>query len=110
MENYVYEIADKNILNPNFSSNWLKINTHKNQKAKSVLIKGKPLSISNREFQCVKLLAHGKRIKEIARFLKISHRTVECYLELLKGKTDCDYHEKLVDFYWTYLEPKIIDI
>ncbi len=109
MESYV-SISDENIFNSNFSSNLLKINTPKNQKTKSFVIKGKTISISNREFQCIKLLAHGKRAKEIARYLKISHRTVECYLEFLREKTDCDYHEKLVDFYWTFLEPKIIDI
>ena len=83
---------------------------NKNTDKKCFLVNGQTIYISKREFQCLKLLAHGKRIKEIARRLKISHRTVPCHLELFKRKTGCDNHEKLVDFYWTYLEPKVIDI
>lgn len=72
--------------------------------------KGQIISLSNREFQCVKLLAHGKRVKEIARYLDISHRTVEHYLMLVREKTACNYHEQLVDFYWVYVEQKSLDI
>lgn len=107
MEGYVYNNSYKNILNPYF--NYYLFVNKKNPKTRFVLMNDKTISISNREFQCVKLLAHGKRVKGIVRCLNISHRTVESYLDLLKEKTICQYHEKLIDFYWTYLEPKNIE-
>ncbi len=110
MQHYAYEAPVQNILSLNPSVDLMKNKINKGKKIRIVLTDGRAASISNREFQCIKLLAHGRRIKEIARCLEISHRTVEYYLSLLKEKINCYEHEQLVDFYWTHLEPKIIDI
>lgn len=109
MQKYNYESSYENIVHVSACTYLIK-ESHSGKKIRYISINGKSISISNREFQCVKLLAHGRRVKEIAKSLEISNRTVECYLSLLKDKAACSCHEQLVDFYWTYLEPKIIEI
>lgn len=71
-----------------------------------VKIKEETFTVSQREFQCLRLLAHGKRTKGIANFLGISRRTVESYLLILKRKTGASFHGSLADFYWNYFEEK----
>ncbi len=66
--------------------------------------------LSNREYQCIKLLAHGKRLKEIANVLDLSVRTVEYYISNAKVKTGCLSHTLLVDYYWRYYERKEINL
>jgi len=41
---------------------------------------GKDSTVTPREYECLALMAHGKRIKEISLLLKISARTVDTYL------------------------------
>jgi DNA-binding NarL/FixJ family response regulator len=65
-----------------------------------VLVETDRITLSNREFQCLELLAHGKRIKEIARDLQLSPRTIEDYMETLKEKTRGYVRGSLADFYW----------
>lgn len=43
--------------------------------------------LSKRQTECVKLVSYGKSIKEVARLLKISPRTVETFLGSVKCKT-----------------------
>lgn len=43
--------------------------------------------LSKRQSECVKLVSYGKSVKEVARLLKISPRTVETFLEIVKWKT-----------------------
>lgn len=108
MQKFPSESSYEDIICRNTYTNIIKASSRK--KTRIVQVNDKTISISNREFQCVKLLSHGRRIKEIAKYLEISNRTVESYLSLLKEKAACYCHEQLVDFYWTYLEPKIIEI
>jgi DNA-binding CsgD family transcriptional regulator len=42
-----------------------------------------------REEQCLMQLIRGKSAKEVGKVLKISHRTVESYLESIKQKLGC---------------------
>lgn len=91
-------------------NNKIIITNSEHQKISMLIINGKNLFLSNREYQCLKLLAHGKRTKDIARLLEISSRTVEGYLNILKRKLETCYHSYPVEFYWSYVEPKIITI
>ena len=112
MQNYICESSYAVTVNSEYDNHNLikKTNGNRNEGTKFVAKRGQTISLSNREFQCVKLLAHGRRVKEIARYLEISHRTVEHYLMLVKEKTECNYHEQLIDFYWVYVEPKSLNI
>lgn len=47
------------------------------------------IKFSNRQAQCINLLACGMSIKEIAKTAKLSPRTVEAYLEAIKNKLGC---------------------
>lgn len=49
--------------------------------------KGSRISLSSREWECLKLLADGLRAKEVAAHLGISHRTVESYYINIRKKT-----------------------
>ncbi|MCH9770173.1 MAG: helix-turn-helix transcriptional regulator [Gammaproteobacteria bacterium] len=55
------------------------------------------LKLTKRESECLFLLIRGKTTKEIARFLSISHRTVECYLEQIKSKLDVSTRFELIN-------------
>jgi FixJ family two-component response regulator len=67
---------------------------------KSIVIDGNQIFLSYREFQCLELLAHGKRTKEIARYLQISVRTVEGYVQIIKQKAMPVFRGAIVDLYW----------
>lgn len=60
----------------------------------------KEFAITRREYQCLDHLAHGKKIKEIARLLDISARTVESHLISLKQKIGIDNLSEAIDIYW----------
>ena len=55
--------------------------------------------ISKREFECLYLLAIGKQCKEIAQILDISPRTVECYINSLKTKTNLMTTAKIIKIF-----------
>lgn len=61
--------------------------------------KKEKVKLSKREKECLALLAHGKKIKEIAHILVLSPRTVEHYFNLLKLKLDLN-KSQLIDYYW----------
>ncbi len=52
----------------------------------SVTIRGKDISLSKREWECIKYILHGLRAKDIAFKLNISYRTVEEYINHAKQK------------------------
>lgn len=58
------------------------------------------VSVSRREYQCLSLLAHGEKFKEIARSLKLSDRTVETHLVNLKHKLSIDSLGQAIEIYW----------
>ncbi len=81
---------------------WLDDNNQKNKKRRSEILRTIPTGryfLSNelynvyftqREAQCVHYLACGKRPKDIARILRISHRTVEGHINNVKNKLNCN--------------------
>ncbi len=76
--------------------------THLQFFKKTINIDGNLISLSGREFQCLGLLAHGKRVKEVARCLEISARTVESYVKSIKHKVGNSFRGAIPDLYWTY--------
>ena len=60
-----------------------------------MMIKG----LSERELQCLCLLARGYTMKESAQELKLSPRTVESYLDNIKTKLNMDRFQ-LIKLYW----------
>jgi DNA-binding CsgD family transcriptional regulator len=59
----------------------------RNQNKYPLAIKNKIISITSREYICLKNLLNGKTAKETAQEMNISYRTVESYLENIKEKT-----------------------
>lgn len=52
--------------------------------------------LSTREAECLAYLYDGLNPKDIAKELKISHRTIEGYIEQIKHKMDCKYKNELL--------------
>ena len=48
-----------------------------------------PSPLTSRELDVVKLVADGKTYKEIAQILGLSFKTVDCYSQRIKLKTQC---------------------
>lgn len=62
-------------------------------------IKWQGKNISGRERDCLKSLLRGKTVKETAKLLNISNRTVEEYLNRLKQKVGCQYNRELIGLF-----------
>nr|MCH9753299.1 helix-turn-helix transcriptional regulator [Alphaproteobacteria bacterium] len=60
---------------------------------------GQSINLSNREAQCMRLIASGKTAKEIAVILDISPRTAEHHINNLKYKTSLRTRSELVGSY-----------
>ncbi len=71
--------------------------THQNLKNYQCDSYDKNLKLTPRETECLFLLIRGKSAKEIARFLKISPRTVEVYIENIKLKMNISSRSQIVD-------------
>ncbi|MBY0500647.1 MAG: helix-turn-helix transcriptional regulator [Alphaproteobacteria bacterium] len=56
-------------------------------------------SISRRQAECIHHLAHGKSIKEIAKLLNLSPRTVESYIAIIKTKIGGSTKLDLLNFF-----------
>ena len=52
--------------------------------------------LTEREKQCLFYVFLGMTAKQIARYMSISPRTVEEYIEKIKIKYDCDYKQQLI--------------
>lgn len=65
------------------------------------------INLSKREIECLLLLSRGKKIKEIARYLGISPRTVESYLENLKCKLNVYTRSELIDLYYANIKDEL---
>ena len=55
--------------------------------------------LSRREIECLAILAHGKKVKEIAQYLLIAPRAVETHLNFAKLKLGLNTSQ-LIDYYW----------
>ena len=62
------------------------------------------LKLTKREIDCIRLLAIGKSAKEIACYLRISHRTAEGYINNIKYKLQCFKQFQLGYYFGKYLE------
>lgn len=56
--------------------------------------------LSNREEECLKHLAMGNAVNDVAIVLKLSPRTVEYYLNVAKRKLKCRGRQQLIKSYW----------
>lgn len=54
------------------------------------------LQLTNRQSECLFLLLRGKTIKEAAKFLKLSPRTIEDFVDQLKAKFNCQTKSELI--------------
>lgn len=54
--------------------------------------------LSTREIDVLKLMVDGKTYKEIAQILGLSSKTVDCYSQRIKVKTQCHSVALLVRF------------
>jgi DNA-binding CsgD family transcriptional regulator len=57
------------------------------------------IALSQREMDCLRLLAQGRAVKEIARTYNISTRSVETYISRIKDKTSCTTRGQLITLY-----------
>jgi DNA-binding CsgD family transcriptional regulator len=53
--------------------------------------------LTKRESDCIRFLAQGKSMKESAKLLKLSPRTVESYINNVKNKTGFNYKSELLN-------------
>lgn len=69
-----------------------------------------PLPLTEKQENCLFLLIRGKTLKEIAKILKVSYRTVEGHIDAIKNKLNCNYRseiiEKAIDNGFLYYVPK----
>ncbi len=64
-----------------------------------ILCQGKQVSITKREFDCLKGMAQGRTNKEIGRLLGISPRTIDSYQTRLREKLGVHSKSALIDIY-----------
>lgn len=57
-------------------------------------------NLSQRHLDCLRLLARGKKTKDIAYALKLSPRTVDHYIEAVKLRLNCDSRSQLIEAAW----------
>jgi len=60
-----------------------------------------PISLSEQQAICLKLLAQGKTSKEIAREIHISHRTVEGHIKKMMEMLGCTTSKELISLYYS---------
>jgi len=69
-----------------------------------------PLPLTEKQENCLFLLIRGKSIKEIAKILALSPRTIESHLDAIKYKLNCNSKaeiiEKAIDSGFLYYIPK----
>jgi DNA-binding CsgD family transcriptional regulator len=58
-----------------------------------------PIHLSPQRSQCLLYLVQGKTVKEIARAMNLSPKTIEHYLELLRKELGCKSSKELIIFY-----------
>lgn len=72
--------------------------TGKKPKAVSyILDQSQPFDLTQKQEICLFFLVRGKTIKEIAKILKISPRTVESHIDSIKNKLKCECKSQLIE-------------
>lgn len=56
-----------------------------------------PLALTEKQENCLFLLIRGKSLKEIAKILEVSPRTIEDHIEAIKHKLNCQYKSELIE-------------
>lgn len=56
-----------------------------------------PLSLTKKQESCLFLLIRGKTVKEIAKTLGVSPRTIECHLDAIKNKLNCQKKSEIIE-------------
>lgn len=56
-----------------------------------------PLPLTQKQQVCLFWLIRGKSLKEIAKILQLSPRTVECHLDTIKIKLNCQYKSEIIE-------------
>lgn len=64
-----------------------------------------PIYLSSQQSRCLRLLMKGKSAKEIGQAMKLSHRTVEHYLDKIRKTLGCASNKELVVLYFDQLNP-----
>lgn len=64
--------------------------------------------LSERQFDTLVLITHGKTVKECARVLGISNRTVEQYVDQLREKFNCNTKSDLATVYHQIIHQKFL--
>ncbi len=82
----------KEFIHPDVDSATLKAYLKDLGKAQEILLAGQ---LSRREKQCIKHLLAGNSAKDTASILKLSHRTIEFYLENIKNKLSCSTKQEI---------------
>lgn len=59
--------------------------------------KHSPLPLTEKQENCLFLMMRGKSIKEIAKLMKLSPRTVECHIEAIKIKLNCQKKSEIIE-------------
>ncbi len=57
------------------------------------------IKLSEQQYKCLYFLSHGMTYKEIAIEMNISPRTVECYINLIRRKSNIQAKSRLVSFF-----------
>lgn len=58
-----------------------------------------PLWLTKQEAECAHYLTLGNSLKEVAKLMKISPRTVESYINKIRNKTNCHNKSELINFF-----------
>jgi len=87
-------IRQQSIIFPNLVSNKTKFSE---KKRKSFILKD--VSLTYRELECLSYLFRGYSMKDIAKNINISARTVETHINHLKAKASLNSKQSLIDFF-----------
>lgn len=87
LQKSIDDVIKKNVECSEIEKSYLKVNNNK-------------VLLSKRQRECLTLLSIGKTIKETAKLLSISPRTVESYLGNIKMKSGITEKSKLLDAFW----------
>lgn len=92
----IQKVADKKIILP-FNQNIIDF-TDTQQTDNDIVANGHEYNaiFSARQFEVAKIFMQGKSIKDVARELKLSPRTIETHINLLKSKLKCRRSSELI--------------
>jgi DNA-binding CsgD family transcriptional regulator len=55
-----------------------------------------PKKLTEKQESCLFLMIRGKTAKEIAKILQVSPRTIECHIEAIKSRLDCQTRSEII--------------